>query len=293
MGQNDTTSSPKSLVPGLYLVATPIGNAQDITLRALEVLRDCDRIYCEDTRISKPFLNRYDISTPLDIYQEHNAGAVRPKILKQLGEGARIALISDAGTPLVSDPGYKLVDEAIEQGARIFPLPGASAVLAALQASGLPSDRFLFAGFLPPRAEARKRELSELAGVGATVILFESAKRLIATLKDIEDIMGPRRIAVARELTKKFEEFVRGSPATVRAELESRSAVKGEVTLIIDRSRADDLSEEERWMTADKLLRERLAAVSVKDAVAEVASRFDLPRRQVYARALALRDEKK
>jgi len=293
MGQKNITSPPTLLAPGLYLVATPIGNAQDITLRALEVLRDCDRIYCEDTRVSKPFLHRHSIATPLDVYQEHNASAVRPKILKQLSEGARIALISDAGTPLVSDPGYKLVDEVIEQGARVFPIPGASAVLAALQASGLPSDRFLFAGFLPPRTEARKRELNALSGIDATVILFESARRLLATLQDIEEIMGPRRIAVARELTKKFEEFVRGSPAAVREELESRAAIKGEVTLIVDRSRADDLSAEDRWAAADKMLRERLATLSVKDAVAEVAARFDLPRRQVYAHALAFRDEKK
>lgn len=293
MAPNEITSSPEPLARGLYLVATPIGNAQDITLRAIEVLRSCDRIYCEDTRVSKPFLSRFEVTTPLDIYQEHNAGAVRPKILKQLSDGARIALISDAGTPLVSDPGYKLVDEAIEQGTRIFPLPGASAVLAALQASGLPSDRFLFAGFLPPRTEARKRELDKLSDVGATLIFFESAKRLLAALKDIEEVMGPRRVAVARELTKKFEEFVRGSPASVRAELESRAAIKGEVTLVIDRLRTEDLSDEVRWTIADAALRERLAEVSVKDAVAEIAVRFALPRRQVYARALAVRDEEK
>src|ERR1700709_2030147 len=197
-------------VPGLHLVSTPIGNLGDITLRALETLAGVDIIACEDTRITRRLTERYGISAPLKPYHEHNAALARPKILARLAQGASIALVSDAGTPLISDPGFKLVREVCAAGHQVIALPGPSSVLAALAVAALPTDRFFFEGFLPPRQVARRARLSELARVEATLVMFESGNRIQDTLKDLADIMGTRDGALCREMTKLHEEITRG-----------------------------------------------------------------------------------
>ena len=211
MAESAGKAAPFVPASGLYVTATPIGNAADISLRALNVLKHCDAIVAEDTRVTAKLLALYGISRPLLVYNDHNANAMRPKLLARLREGAKLALVSDAGTPLISDPGHKLVREAREQGSSVFPVPGASAVLAALTASGLPSDRFLFAGFLPAKAGERRTRLAELKTVPATLIFFESAQRLAQSLADMADLFGPREAAVARELTKLYEEVRSGT----------------------------------------------------------------------------------
>src|SRR5215468_9968160 len=201
-------SAPEA-APGLYLVATPIGNLGDITLRALETLAGVDIIACEDTRITRRLTERYGISAQLKPYHEHNAEAARPKILERLGQGASIALVSDAGTPLISDPGFKLVREASSAGHAVFALPGPSSVLAALSVAALPTDRFFFEGFLPPKRTARRSRLVELAAIDATLVLFESGNRVQETLADLADFTGAREAAICRELTKLHEEVLR------------------------------------------------------------------------------------
>jgi 16S rRNA (cytidine1402-2'-O)-methyltransferase len=272
------------------LVATPIGNADDITLRALRCLKEADAIACEDTRRSGRLLARHGIATPLLSYHEHNAARMRPRILSRLRRGETVALISDAGTPLVSDPGYKLVRACIDEGVPVTVAPGPSAALAALSISGLPSDRFYFHGFLPPRAAARRTALSGLAAIDATLVLFETARRLPATLIEAAAQLGPRRAAVAREITKRFEEVRRGSLEALAEEYRKAGPPKGEVVIVIgppEKGAAND----ERAETAvlDEKLRAALAGRSLKDAVAEVAAATGAPRRRVYARALAVR----
>src|SRR5690606_18997890 len=197
------------LAPGLYVTATPIGNLADVTLRALSVLMSADLVLCEDTRVTRRLLDRFGLRPQLLAYHEHNAASVRPRVLERLGAGESVALVSDAGTPLVSDPGYKLVQAAIEAGHQVFPIPGASAVLAALVAAGLPTDRFFFEGFLPPKAGQRKARIAALAEIPATLVLYESGPRLAASLADLAAGFGARNAAVCRELTKKFEEIRR------------------------------------------------------------------------------------
>src|SRR5262245_57452745 len=206
-----TEAPAATLSPGLYITATPIGNASDVTLRALEVLRSCDAIVAEDTRVTARLLAIHGISRPLFIYNDYNAPSVRPKLLQRLREGARLALVSDAGTPLVSDPGHKLVTAAQAEGIAVHPVPGPSAALAALTVSGLSSERFLFAGFLPAKTGERRAALEELGVIPATLVVFESAQRLAETLKDMAEILGSRDAAVTRELTKLHEE-VRRAP---------------------------------------------------------------------------------
>jgi 16S rRNA (cytidine1402-2'-O)-methyltransferase len=277
-------AAPKP-VPGLYLVATPIGNLGDITLRALETLAGVDLIACEDTRITRRLTERYGISAQLRPYHEHNAQAARPKILQWLAEGAAIALVSDAGTPLISDPGFKLVREVSAAGHAVIALPGASSVLTALSVAALPTDRFLFEGFLPPKASARRARLTELARIDATLVLFESGNRVQDALGDLADIMGGRLAAICRELTKMHEEIRRGSLmelARSSGELETR----GEFVLVIGPPAADA-----QIMTHDalnELLRDQLERSSVKDAVAHAVELSGRPRREVYARALEL-----
>ncbi|MGB6397550.1 MAG: 16S rRNA (cytidine(1402)-2'-O)-methyltransferase [Bradyrhizobium sp.] len=281
-GQNLTAPKP---VPGLYLVATPIGNLGDITLRALETLAGVDIIACEDTRITRRLTERYAIAGQLKPYHEHNAEAARPKILQWLSEGASIALVSDAGTPLISDPGFKLVREVTAHGHAVIALPGASSVLTALSVAALPTDRFFFEGFLPPKQTARRARLAELARIDATLVLFESGNRVQDTLADLADIMGARDAAICRELTKMHEEIRRASLfelARGAAELETR----GEFVLVVGPPAADA-----RVMTEDALddlLRSQLGLGSVKDAVAHAVELSGRPRREVYARALAL-----
>ena len=221
------------LARGLHVVATPIGNLRDITLRALETLGAADLIACEDTRVTRKLLDHYGIATPLTPYHEHNAEAARPKILARLAGGEAVALVSDAGTPLVSDPGFKLVRAARAEGHAVFALPGASAVLAALTVSGLPSDRFVFEGFLPPREGARRNRIAEIKSIPATLVVFETGPRLSAALADLAQGLGPRPAAVCRELTKLHEEVRRGDLATLAADYAAAAEPRGAITITI------------------------------------------------------------
>lgn len=271
------------LAAGLHVVATPIGNLGDITLRALETLAGADVIACEDTRISRRLLERYGISTPLVPYHDHNGASARPRLLARLAAGDRIALISDAGTPLVSDPGYKLVVEAAEAGHKVTPLPGASALLAALVAAGLPTDCFLFDGFLPPKAGQRRNRVTALANVPATLVFYESGPRLAESLADLAQTLGPRPAAVCRELTKAFEDVRRGTLDALAASYEGQSP-KGEIVLVI----GPPLEEAAGDADVDAALTRALAQSSLKDAVATVTALTGRTKREVYARALAL-----
>ena len=276
------------LLPGLHLVATPIGNLRDITLRALEVLAAADLIACEDTRHSRKLLERYDIKTAVTPYHEHNAAAVRPKLISRLSQGASIALISDAGTPLVSDPGYKLVREARNAGSAVSALPGPSAVLAALIVSGLPTDRFLFEGFLPVKQAARRARIAALKSIPAALVLFEAPVRVGAALADLVAGLGAREAAVCRELTKLHEEIRRGDLATLARDYGAHPDVRGEIVIVV----APPQREAESSMAdLDSLLRAALNRVSLKEAVAEVGAATGSPRRLIYQRALALRTE--
>ena len=277
------------LTGGLYLVATPIGNLRDITVRALEVLAAVDLIACEDTRVTRKLLDRYGIATPLTSYHEHNAAQARPKLLARLADGAAIALVSDAGTPLVSDPGYKLVREAEAAGANLTAVPGASAVLAALTVSGLPTDRFLFEGFLPAKEAARRARIAELERIPATLVLFESGARVAASLADLAAGLGPREAALCRELTKLYEEVQRGDLATLADEAAEADEPRGEMVIIVA---PPDREEEMTGADLDALLRQALNRLSVKDAVAEIAAISGAPRREVYRRAIALSKER-
>jgi 16S rRNA (cytidine1402-2'-O)-methyltransferase len=277
-------TAPKPL-PGLYLVATPIGNLGDITLRALETLAGVDIIACEDSRITRRLTERYAISAQLKPYHEHNAAAVRPKLLEQLAQGAAVALVSDAGTPLISDPGFKLVREACAAGHRVSALPGASSVLTALSVAALPTDRFFFEGFLPSRQAARRARLSELARIDATLVMFESGNRIGDTLADLADIMGTRDAAICRELTKLHEE-VRRAPVSELAGLKDDLETRGEFVLVIGPPAADAQIMADGVL--DDLLRSELERRSVKDAVAHAVELSGRPRREIYARALEL-----
>lgn len=285
-----TTVEVAPLTPGLHVVATPIGNLGDITLRALQALAGADVIACEDTRVTHKLLERYGIATPLTPYHEHNAAKARPALLQRLGEGEAIALVSDAGTPLISDPGYKLVRAAREAGHAVTALPGASAVLTALAVAGLPTDQFLFAGFLPPKQAARKTRIAELARVWATLVLFETGPRLGESLADLAAGLGPEReAALCRELTKLHEESRRGTLASL-AETYTREAPRGEIVLVIAPPAQPQPA---TAAEAETLLRQALARLSLKDAVGEVAVATGLPRRDVYQQALALTDAAK
>jgi 16S rRNA (cytidine1402-2'-O)-methyltransferase len=276
-------SVPK-LPGGLYVVATPIGNLGDITLRALATLAAADVIACEDTRVTRRLTGRYGILTPLTPYHEHNAAAARPKLLARLARGEAIALVSDAGTPLISDPGYKLVRAACEAGHAVVPLPGASAVLAALSVAGLPTDRFLFAGFLPAKQAARRARIASLGAIPATLVLFESGPRLASTLADLADGLGPRAAAVCRELTKLHEEVRRGDLARLARDYAADAERRGEFVLVV----APPSEAAAAVGDVDDMLRRALAHASVKEAVGEVAWVTGRPRREIYRRALAL-----
>jgi len=277
--------NPGGLASGLYVVATPIGNADDITLRALKVLNAADLVLCEDTRVSAKLFDRHGIATRRQPYHEHNAEEMRPRVLARLEGGERIALISDAGTPLVSDPGLKLVQAVLAEGHHVTSLPGASAPLVALTLSGLPSDQFHFSGFLPPKREARRKAIQRLATVPGTLIFFESGSRLADCLADLADLLGGRDAALARELTKKFEEVRRRSLADLAAEIADQGAPKGEFVLLVGPAT-------DRAATAEEIesaLDEAMGRLSLKDAVAEVSAALDAPRKEVYRMALARR----
>ncbi len=280
---------PGPLAPGLYLVATPIGNARDITLRALDVLAAADVLAAEDTRNTRRLLTIHGVRRPqggqLVPYHDHNGAAQRPRLLAALAEGRSVALVSDAGTPLVADPGYRLAAEAIAAGHSVTAVPGASAALAALAVAGLPTDRFLFAGFPPPRAAARRRTLGELAAVPGTLVFYESPRRLAASLADMAATLGADRpAAVCRELTKRFEETRRGTLGALAAEYAAAPEPRGEVVVLVGPPAAQAASGE----ALDAALAAALPGCSVRDAAEAVAAELGLPRRQVYARALAL-----
>jgi len=277
------------LAPGLHLVATPIGNLGDLAPRALSALRSADLVVCEDTRVTGKLLQLCDARRPLTPYHEHNAARMRPKILARLRAGASVALVSDAGTPLVSDPGYKLVREAIAAGIEVIALPGPSAALAALTVSGLPSDRFLVAGFLPTRAGARQQAIAELGAVRATLVLFEAARRVPETLADLAAALGPREAALARELTKRFEEVRRGTLADLTLHYAAAGPPRGEVVLVVGppTQAAGALAAE----NLDAALEQALATMSPAAAASSVAAATGIARREVYRRAVALKAE--
>lgn len=278
-----------ALAPGLHVVATPIGNLRDITLRALETLAAADLIACEDTRITRRLTEHYGIRTPLTAYHDHNAEGVRPKLLARLDAGAAIALVSDAGSPLVSDPGYRLVLAVREAGHAVTTAPGASAVLAALTLAGLPTDRFTFEGFLPPKSGARRSRIAGLAALPTTLVLFESGPRLPAALADLAAGLGARQAAVCRELTKLHEEVRRAPLAELAAHYALDAAeTRGEIVIVIGPAEATGAPDAD---AVDAMLRAALARASVRDAVAEVSALTGQPRAEIYRRALALARE--
>src|SRR6202023_1853253 len=280
-------TAPKP-VPGLYLVATPIGNLGDITLRALETLAGVDIIACEDTRITRRLTERYGITALLKPYHEHNAALARPKILEKLSQGASIALVSDAGTPLISDPGFKLVREVCAAGFPVIALPGPSSVLTALSVAALPTDRFFFEGFLPPKATARRARLTELSRIDATLVMFESGNRVQDTLSDLAGIMGTRDAAICREMTKLHED-IRRAPVAELARSADTLETRGAFVLVIGPPSADAQMMSDHDL--DDLLRPSLKRDSVKDAVAHAVELSGRPRREIYARALELAKE--
>ena len=277
--------NPK-LAPGLYVVSTPIGNLRDITLRALDILASADVVCAEDTRVAGKLLSAFGISARLRPYHDHNGAQARPGLLNELQTGARIVLMSDAGTPLISDPGYKLVREAAERGIPVFAIPGASAPLTALASSGLPTDRFTFAGFPPPKSSARKRFLSEMKSGQGTLIFFEGPSRLAASLADMAEVFGAREAAIARELTKKFEETRRGFLPDLAAHYAEAGSPRGEIVILVgppgEQGAPDANALDAAILAADD-------SRPLKEIAAEIAETFGLKRRDVYERALELR----
>jgi 16S rRNA (cytidine1402-2'-O)-methyltransferase len=279
------TDRPDPLPPGLYIVATPIGNLGDVTRRSAEVLSRCDAVACEDTRVTGKLLRHLGISKPLWRYDDHSAAEDRERLLDAM-RGKAVALVSDAGTPLVSDPGYRLVREARAAGVPLTSLPGPSAPVVALTLSGLPSDRFLFAGFLPGKDKARAETLAELAAVRATLVFFEAAPRLVKSLEAIGETLPGREVAVARELTKLYEECRTGTAAELAAHYATHPP-RGEIVLLVAPPGEQVASQSD----ADMLLREALATEKPSQAAAQVAKATGLDRKALYARALELRAE--
>ncbi len=273
------------LPPGLYLVATPIGNLADMTLRAIAVLARADVIFCEDTRHSRTLTAHFGITTHLNPYHEHNGERERPKIISQLANQRRVALISDAGTPLISDPGYKLVRDVLAAGYHVESLPGASAALVALTASGLPTDAFFFAGFLPPRSAARRTRANELRAVPSTLIFFEAPSRIAESLADLASVLGPRPAAVARELTKRFETVLRG-PLGVLAQTVATLDARGEYVILVGPPIAGNVTDE---TIVDHLTR-ALETMSLRDASKQIATDLGIPKSRVYDLGVKGRD---
>ena len=273
---------------GLWLVATPIGNLEDVSQRALTVLATVDRVACEDTRRTGRLLARHGIAARLVSYHEHNAPRVRPALIRMLEDGGSLALVADAGTPLISDPGYKLVRAALDAGVRVSGCPGPSAPLLALILSGLPTDRFYFGGFLPTRAGPRRKALAALESLDATLVFFESPRRLAASLADMAEALGPRPAAVARELTKLHEELRRGTLDRLAAHYDAAGAPKGEVVVVVGGGREGAARPALSDADIDGRLNGLLASRTLRDAAATLSAETGLPRRQLYARALAL-----
>ena len=272
------------LAAGLYVVATPIGNLRDITLRALDVFAQADLVLAEDTRVTGKLLHAYGLSAKLERHDEHAAERARPRALAALAEGKRVALVSDAGTPLISDPGYRLVREAAAEGYPVIPIPGASALIAGLSAAGLPTDRFLFVGFPPPKSAARRTFLAEFAGIRATLVFYEGGSRLAASLADMAAVLGEREAVVCRELTKLYETLYRGPLATLAAD-PRLDAPKGEIVILVGPGRETEATAAD----ADAALTDALSRLKPADAAAEVAKALGLPRRDLYRRAMELK----
>jgi len=276
------------LAPGLYIVAGPIGNLEDLTLRAARFLRQADVIACEDTRVTAKLLRAAGSTRPMLPYHDHSAPAVQERLLERMTRES-VALVSDAGTPLISDPGYGLVREARMRGIAVTTAPGPSAAIAALSISGLPTDRFLFAGFLPRRAMARDKAIAALAGVPATLIFHESGPRLAATLRALAGALGPRQAAIARELTKRHEEVVSGTLADLAIRY-AGTEPRGEIVLLVAPPEAEMLSADALDQALDKALKAALASMAPGRAAASVSAALGVPRPEAYARALALKD---
>ncbi|WP_310622035.1 16S rRNA (cytidine(1402)-2'-O)-methyltransferase [Flexibacterium corallicola] len=285
LGENSFAA--KRIESGLYIVSTPIGNLGDITIRALETLAASDLIACEDTRVTGGLLHRFGIKTKMMIYNEHNSDKQRPHILEALENGKVVSLVSDAGTPLISDPGYRLVNDIVENGHRVFPIPGASAMLTGLVGSGLPSDAILFAGFLPQKSSGRKKRLDELKDMESTLVFYESPHRIGACLKDMEEAFGAdRKAVVARELTKRFETFERGTLGTLSEQF-SKDRTKGEIVILIAPGQAQLPDSTD----ADRLLKEALTQMPVSTAAKKISKLTGVDRKTLYARALEFRDK--
>ncbi len=282
------TIAARPLEPALYLVATPIGNLGDITIRALETLASADVLACEDTRVTRILLERYGIRTRPLSYHEHNASEAGPKLIAALEAGKSVALVSDAGTPLVSDPGYRLGQLALEAGYRVVPVPGASAPLAALVGSGMPSDAFLFAGFLPVKDRGKRDRFAALAKIPATLIFFESPHRIGASVKVASEVLGrDRRAVVCRELTKTFEEFRRGTLGELADYYDGDRVVKGEIVLLVEPPSYDEIPDIE---DVEKLLKDLVATMSAAKAAGEAAKLTGLPRKELYQRLLDMKE---
>ena len=284
-GETDKEENSVALQPGLYIVATPIGNIRDITLRALDALRSADLILAEDTRISKKILVVYDINSSLLSYHEHNAEKRLPFVLEQLRSGKSVVLISDAGTPLISDPGFKLTRAALKDNIDVFPLPGASAVLAGLVKSGLPSDRFMFAGFLPPKSAARKIILKSFKLIDATLIFFETGPRVLSCLEDMRDELGDRDVALVRELTKKYEDGIYGTFSDVINNV-NNTQPKGEIVLLAGPPKTEQI-----WKKDDVLyaLKIQVPELGLKNASNEISEASGWTKRDVYQMGLSLK----
>ncbi|MHB8884183.1 MAG: 16S rRNA (cytidine(1402)-2'-O)-methyltransferase [Methylovirgula sp.] len=274
------------LAPGLHVVATPIGNLADISLRALATLAAADAVVAEDTRVTKKLLAHYGIATPLVAYHEHNAAVMRPHLLARLANGAALALVSDAGTPLISDPGFKLVAAALAENIPLTSVPGASAVLAALVVAGLPTDRFFFEGFLPAKSVARRQRIAELAAIPGTLVFFESPHRVAETLADLHAVLGPREAALARELTKYFETVRRGPLADLAIALANEPAPKGEIVLLVAPPSGEAAILDPADL--DAKIGKALETLSVKEAATVIAAETGQPRRKIYARAIEI-----
>lgn len=280
--------SAKEPESGLYVVATPIGNLADITIRALQVLSKADVIACEDTRVTRGLLNRFSIKADCVAYHEHNADQQTPRLLERLAAGEIVCLVGDAGTPLISDPGYRLVNAALKEDIRVFPLPGASAPIAALSVSGLPTDAFFFAGFLPTKSGARKRRLQEVAKVPGTLAFFESPKRIADMLRDAADVLGDDCSGVvAREITKLFETFKRGSLRELADYYAQEGAPKGEIVVLIEKAQEESISDE----VIEERIKELLQQYRVKEVADMLAAETGLAKRELYARAQRIKDE--
>ena len=273
----------RPLAPGLYLVATPIGNLEDITLRALRVLRQADRIACEDTRQTQKLLNQFEIRTPTVSYHMHNEGSRTEELIAELKDGARIAVVSDAGTPGIADPGGQIVAAALAAGVDVFPIPGANAAISGLIASGLTTERFTFHGFLPAKAGQRKTALEELARDDGTHIFYEAPHRILDTLADVEAVFGPEQhVVIARELTKMHEEFLRGSAAGLRSQLASRASVRGEIVLMLTPTPTENTSEDKKSLAAEVSAVMKSEGISEMDALKRVARERGIGKSEAY-----------